>query len=90
MNIQLEPAGLMPDPVVPPAPLAALLFRLGCALAALRSVIRRRRARAATRRALRQLDARALKDLALTAGEIDSMASELHGLAAATRRRLEA
>lgn len=86
----LEPAGLVPAPAAPRAPFAALLFRLGCALAALRIVIRRRRARAATRRELRRLDAGMLKDLALTESEIDSLANEIHGLAEPTRRRVQA
>ena len=66
----------------PPSPWQRLRARLAAWLA-------RRRQAAAQRRELRllaQLDATTLRDLGIEPGELPSLAAELHGTAAATRR----
>ena len=84
--------GAVVTPAVTPAVAPVAQGRWQQLRARLAAGLERRRRAAAERRELRlfaQLDATTLRDLGIEPGELPSLAAELHGTAAATRRWTE-
>jgi len=81
-------ASLSLPPVPAPLPAARILNRIVAGLHWLRIAHAEQRRRAHSRRELAQLDARALQDLGLSPGEVESCVAEAMGEAESTRRRI--
>lgn len=77
-------------PAPAPARCDGIFARIAGALRAAFAEARRRRAMRRQVRILARLDAGTLRDIGLTRQEIGSVAAELHGVSAPTRRRTAA